>query len=97
MTVNGSMESSTGMECGRGPVEIAISDSGYRTKLMGMGSTSGGMVIGMKVNGSTVFVTDRAQTLLQTEMSIWASTTTAKPTVMDNTVGLTATLTQASL
>ena len=40
--------------CGKELLEIAISDSGSKIKLMAMDSTNGLMVIATKVNGSFV-------------------------------------------
>ena len=93
MTVSGKMESSTDTESGRAWLVTAISVSGSRTKPMVTASTSGPMAIAMKASGSSAWGMDRVRILSLTEISTWASTTTAGQTGTGSTDGKTETLT----
>ena len=64
--VNGSMVSSTDMECGRALLATAILDSGSRTRPMVMDNTNGQMEIASKENGSFALDMDRVPIFLRT-------------------------------
>jgi len=70
----------------------AILDSGLRTKLMVMASTSGKTVIAMRVNGGIVSGMGRAQTSSPTAIFILANTVMVGLRVMASTDGPTVTL-----
>ena len=66
--VNGSMVSSTDMECGRALLATAILASGSRTRPMVMDNTNGQMEIASKVNGNFALDMDRVLIFLRTVM-----------------------------